>query len=364
MASARGGDLELHLERADLLAPGLLEDGVRVEVGVAVAQPSEQVRALHLFRIILGEPAEVLVAKDLVVGAHAFLGADLDRLERALVHRDERGDGHLLLQRLRREEDDLAPGGEPFRQRRVERGGRLAGAGRCFRDQVLAGGDGVADRVDELFLDGARRRVREGKPLGRSGLALARDLRVAPDRQCPGETALDLVLDVVVERHVERELRAGLDVHVDERAVHVAAVAEAPPEVAVAEQLPPVPLEGVSRRPDAVDGEIRGLELLDQPLPGRALDAAVEPARQHGGPVLDGDPRLEVHLGAVGRMRVASLVEDTGVDLLAEAQAPPAVSAVETDAAEALVLRQLAHGDFKYAVGFVESQEGSIIICG
>ena len=46
-------DLELHLEGADLLAPGLLEHGVRVEVRVAVAQPPEQVRALHLVRVVL-----------------------------------------------------------------------------------------------------------------------------------------------------------------------------------------------------------------------------------------------------------------------------------------------------------------------
>jgi hypothetical protein len=63
-------------------------------------------------------------------------------------------------------------------------------------------------------------------------------------------------------------------------------------------------------------------------------------------------------------MEVASLVEDTGVDLRPEAEPAPAVPAVESDAAEPLVLRQLANGDFKYAVGFVKSQEASIIICG
>ena len=54
---------------------------------------------------------------------------------------------------------------------------------------------------------------------------------------------------------------------------------QAPPEVAVAEQLPPVPLEGVPGGPDAVDREVGGLELLDQPLARLPLDAAVEAAR-------------------------------------------------------------------------------------
>ena len=352
------GDLELHLERADLLAPGLLEHGVGVEVRVAVAQPPEQVRALHLVRVVLGEPAEILVAEDLVVGAHALLGADLDRLERPLVHRDERGDGHLLLQRLGRQEDDLAPGGEALGEGGVERGRGLARARRRLGDEVLAGGHGVADRVDQLLLDGARGGVGEGQPGGGRGLALPRDLHVAPDRERPGQAPLDLVLDLVVEGHVERQLGAGLDVHVNEGAVDVAAVPEPAPEVAVAEQLPPVPLERVSGGPDPVDREVGRLELLDQPLARRALDAAVEPARQDGGPVLDRQARLEVDLGAVRGMEVSSLVEDTGVDLRPEAEPAPAVAAVETDAAEPLVLRQLANGDFKYAVGFVKSQEG------
>ena len=90
--------------------------------------------------------------------------------------------------------------------------------------------------------------------------------------------------------------------------------------------------------------------------PGLALDAAVEAARQDGGPVLDRDAGLEVDLAAVGGVGVLSLAEDTGVDLRAQPETAPAVAAVEPDPAEALVLRQLAHGDLEDAAGFVKSQ--------
>ena len=63
-------------------------------------------------------------------------------------------------------------------------------------------------------------------------------------------------------------------------------------------------------------------------------------------------------------MRVASLPEDTGVDLGAQAEAAPAVAPVEADAAEPFVLRELAHGYLEDTRGLVESHEGSIIICG
>ena len=108
-------ELELDLEGADLLAARLLEDGVGIVVRVAVAQTTENVRARHLLRVVLGEAAELLVAEDPVVGAHLFLRAHLERRERALVHRHEGGDGHLLLEGLGRQEDDLLAGRKPSR---------------------------------------------------------------------------------------------------------------------------------------------------------------------------------------------------------------------------------------------------------
>ena len=133
------GELELDLEGADLLAPRLFEDDVRVVVGVGVAQAPEEVRPLHLLRVAPGEAAEVLVADDPVVGAHPVLGADLDRVERALVHGHERRDRHLLLQGLGRQEDDLPAGREALGEGRVESRGRLARARRRLGEQVLAG---------------------------------------------------------------------------------------------------------------------------------------------------------------------------------------------------------------------------------
>ncbi len=133
-------------------------------------------------------------------------------------------------------------------------------------------------------------------------------------------------------------------------------MAEAPPEVAVPEELASVPLERVTRGPDPVDREVGGLELLDQPVAGLTLDAAVQAPGQNGRPVLDGDPRLEMDLAAVSRVRVLSLAEDAGVDLRAEAEAPPAVAPIEAHAAEALVLGELAHGDLEHPGCFVKAQ--------
>ncbi len=94
---------------------------------VGLAQPAEEVGALHLLGVGIGETAEVLVAEDPVVGAHALLRADLDAVEGALVHRDEGRDGHLLLEGLGRQEDHLLAGSETLGERGVKRGGRLAG---------------------------------------------------------------------------------------------------------------------------------------------------------------------------------------------------------------------------------------------
>ncbi len=61
-------------------------------------------------------------------------------------------------------------------------------------------------------------------------------------------------------------------------------------------------------------------------------------------------------LGAVGGMGELSRREDTGVNLGTQTQAPPAVAAIEADAPEALVFRQLANGDLEDAGFFVEPQ--------
>ena len=93
---------------------------------------------------------------------------------RRVVHRDEGRDRHLLLQRLRRQEHDLAAGGEAFGEGGVEGGRGLAGARRRLGDQVLARGDGVADRGDQLLLDRPGRGMGEGQSLGGLGLAAPR----------------------------------------------------------------------------------------------------------------------------------------------------------------------------------------------
>ena len=132
------GKLQLHLERTDFLAPRFLEDGIGVQVRVALPQPREDAGPRHLFGIAPGEAAELLVAEDPVVCAHLLFRANLQARERALVHRDERRDRHLLLEGLRSQEDDLLAGGQAFPHRRIENRGCLAGTRRRLGDQVLS----------------------------------------------------------------------------------------------------------------------------------------------------------------------------------------------------------------------------------
>ena len=131
---------------------------------------------------------------------------------------------------------------------------------------------------------------------------------------------------------------------------------EAPPEVAVPEKLPPVPFEGVPGWAHPLDREIRGFHLFDQPMALGALDAPVETARQNGGPALEGDARLQVHLGAVAGEGLAACGENARVDFASETEAAPAVAAIEADSPETLVLGKLARRDIEDLGCLVEAQ--------
>jgi hypothetical protein len=356
-------ELELHLEGTDFLAARLLEDGVGVHMRIGLAQPAEDVRPGHLLRVAPRKAAEVLVAEDPVVRAHPLLRAHLERRERPLVHRDERGNSHLLLQRLGRQEDDLPAAPEPLRESRMQGRGSLSRTGRRFGEEVLPLAHRGRDGVDDLPLNRPRRRVREGEAVRRPGLPVTGLRLRPPDPEQPREPTFDCAGGVVVIRHVDRDLFPRLDVHVNERPRDLR-VAEAFPQVAVAFELPAVPLETVAGRADPVDREVRGLELLDQPVPFLPLEAPVEPASQDRRPVLDRDPGLEVDLGPVRGMGVAAKRQDPRMDLGAQAEPPPAVAPVEADAPEPLLLGELADRDLEELRFLVESHEASIIIFG
>ena len=183
------------------------------------------------------------------------------------------------------------PDRSPLRQGRMQGRGRLPGARRRLGEQVLSLSHGGLDRFHESLLDRPRRVVRKGEPVGGEGLPPPDDLLSPPDPEQAREAALDVPFGFVGVRNVDGHLFARLDVDVDERA-RDDRVAEPAPEVAVGGELPTVALEGVSRGPDAVDGQIRGFELLDQPAAGFRLEAAVQAAGQDGGPVLDGNSGL------------------------------------------------------------------------
>jgi hypothetical protein len=158
---------------------------------------------------------------------------------------------------------------------------------------------------------------------------------------------------LLLVRNGERHFLPGRDVDVHEGPRDVR-VPETAPEVAITKQLPPVALDAITREPQSLRGEVRRLELLDQPRALGALDASVEPSREHGGPVFDGNPRLEMDLAAVGRVSVASRRENAGVDFGPHAETPPPVSAIEADSTKALVFGELADVDLERPGGPVE----------
>src|SRR5262249_60101359 len=95
-----------------------------------------------------------------------------------------------------------------------------------------------------------------------------------------------------------------------------------PPEVAVAQKLPAIALEGIAGGPNTLDGKVGRLEFLDQPVPGGAFDTAVEAARDHRRPVLDWYASLKVDLGAIGAMSFDPGGQNSAVNLRPHAEAP------------------------------------------
>jgi len=196
--------------------------------------------------------------------------------------------------------------------------------------------------------------MREGEPAGGLRFASPVGSLRSPDAEQAVEAGLDVAVELILlvcDR--ERDLVAARDVDVDESARDVG-MAEPAPEIAVAEQLPPVALDAVTGQPQSFRGEMRRLEFLDQPRALGALDAPVEASREHGGPALDGDPRLEVDLTAVRRVSLASRRENSGMNFRSDTETPPSVTTIEPDAVKALVLGELPDVDLERLRGLVE----------
>ena len=86
--------------------------------------------------------------------------------------------------------------------------------------------------------------------------------------------------------------------------------------------------------------KIGGLELLNQPAAVAVRHAAVEPSGDDGSPILHRLARLQMHFPAIVRLGRATVFQDAGVQLRAQAQAMPAFTALEPDSGKAVVLRQ------------------------
>ena len=258
----------------------------------------------QLGAVIAGVKAEVLVTDHLLVGAHLGLGADLDRPPAAGLHRLQRRDRELLLQRLGGEERDAAAGCEGELDRGIEGGGGLADAGGGSEQQVTAGAEGLLDRRHRLGLHRAYPRERKRE--------LAR--RLAPR----GARALPRLLGR--DQHVQTRTQVGFDLARRPRdlleAVLVAAEVdeqETDGRAAVREKAPPVqprlPAESfeplVRKRMVEFALEAQRLDLLDYGpavVPaGEAVGASEHPhppaVRREGG--IDGDLARVTRVGGV-----------------------------------------------------------------
>ena len=167
--------------------------------------------------VVLGEAAVLLVAEDLVVGAHLRLGAQAQRAEAPLlVEEAEHGGRHLLLRGLGGEHEEALVVRQGVAQGGVEGGDGLADAGRRLEQQVLAVGDGGLDGGEDQLLAGARLAVGEDEPLGRRA-----PLRGRGALGLPGvEQAVDTPPDAALERLDVELQRLALGVVAADRDQH------------------------------------------------------------------------------------------------------------------------------------------------
>ena len=349
MASARRASSNCDLKRADLFPFGLGKDGVGIKMPMSLAQALEDFRPLHFPRVILRIGTKIFVTDDAVVGAHLFLGANLQGAKGAVrVHGAQGGHGHFLLQRLGGEENHLASGGQPVRQRRVQAGRGFARAGRGLGQQIVAGGERLPDGVNHYFLAGAPGFVGERQRPGRRGFLPARFFPGLPNGQQTAETLLQFAFQggFIIGDGDGRFPAAG-QIHIDQRGRN-GGVAQLTPHKAVEQELPLMALEGRAGTAAFLCWKISGLEFLDQPAALAVRRAAVEPAGDQGRPLFDRAANLQMDFPAIGGMGQAAVLQDAGVQLRAQAQAMPSFAPPETDAGKVFILRQFPDRDFKY----------------
>jgi len=233
----------------------------------------------------------------------------------------------------------------------------LSRAGRGLGEENFASANSPIDGGDQLFLDRAGSRMGKRQVSRGFRFAGACDRLGLPDSQQTEKAAFDLPIEpIVVVGDRERDFFSGRDVDVDE-GTGDAEMAEAAPQIAVAEKLLPVAFKRMSRKAEAFGRKVRRLELFDQPGAFRPLDASIEASRQGRSPLFDRNPRLKVDFATVGRMRLPAGGKDARVELGPDAESPPAVSPVESDATETLVLGELADGELERPARLVEPQE-------
>ena len=160
-------EFQADLERADPSALRGGVDRVRLQQTVLLEQSREELAALQLDVVVACVLAVVLVADDLVVGAHPRLGPQVEGAEGPFaIQQVDDPVRHRGLSVLRREDEHAQVAGQRLAQDRVQDGRGLAQTGRRLDQQVLALFDGESRPVRDLLLSGPRRVERELEPFG------------------------------------------------------------------------------------------------------------------------------------------------------------------------------------------------------
>ncbi len=347
------GKLQADLEGADLGLLGGAEDVVGLDGRPGLIDAAEDAGGGELEAVVLGEAAVLLVAEDLVVGAHLRLGAQAQGAEGGvLVEQVEDGGGHLLLGVLGGEDEQPLVVGQGVLQRREEGGDGLADAGGGLQEQVLAVGDSGLDGGEDQFLARADLAVGESEALGRGvplgglaalglpGVDVAVDAPPDGDLQRPEVGLQGLALGLVAADGDQHQLGAdgfllGLGEHPGvEQGLALVGLAHGRRQVAAAADR---------------------LDLLDHQRAVRLFPQAV-------GPALDGDLPAAVlkdmgddHLAPVGRVVRQRLLLIAPVDGLAEPEALVAAAAGEAEAAQKGRVEQVGDGEVERAVFGVET---------
>jgi hypothetical protein len=117
--------------------------------------------------------------------------------------------------------------------------------------------------------------------------------------------------------------------------------------MAVEQNLPLMAFEGFAGAAAFLGWKIGRLEFLDQPAALAVGRATVEATRDCGCPIFDRAANLQMDFPAIIGLSQATLFQNAGMQLRAQAKAMPSLAAPKSDARKTLILGQFPDGDLK-----------------